>query len=151
MRLENDDPTLLGLLDLGVAAAIGFLILSEVFKMFQIYHSEGISTRNKAVRVVISPFQLIPILVHHFERKLELKMHALCAISEPTGDDNASLTNTRDGLAYILRLKGEQRATENVLEHFVQFLLSIAILHLHLCTSKVLLFQAWLSFNNNKS
>ena len=38
------------------------------------------------------------------------------------------MTKTRNELTYILRLKGEHRSTENVLEHFVQFILSVAIL-----------------------
>ena len=43
-------------------------------------------------------------------------------------EEEESLSQTRNELAHILRLKGEHRSTENVLEHFVQFILSVAVL-----------------------
>ena len=126
--LEKDLSDATRLLKVGLISAIGFLILSEIFKMLQLYFREGLSRTQKLISVMISPFQLIPILIHHYERKLELKKHILCNTSKQAGSREAALIQTRNELNYILRLKGEHRATENVLEHFVQFLLSFAVL-----------------------
>ena len=126
--LEKPESSLEGMLNVGLAAAIGFLILSEIIKMIQLYQWEGLSKKQRSLRVILSPFQLIPILIHHYERKLKLKMNLLCTISEPSADLEESLTQTRNELTSILRLKGEHRSTENVLEHFVQFILSLIVL-----------------------
>ena len=126
--LEKEKSGVTGLLQVGLSSAIGFLILSEICKMLQLYYWEGPSRAQRVISVVLSPFQLIPILIHHYERKLELKKHMLCDTSKQAGCREGALTQTRNELDYILRLKGEHRATENVLEHFVQLILSAVVL-----------------------
>ena len=127
-RMDKSDSDLSGLLDVGLAAAVGFLLASEVVKMLQLYHSEGYSRAQRVFWAFLSPFQLIPILVHHFEHLLDLRLHRLCAIPELTYSQEESLTQTRSEVASVRRLKGEQRSTENVLEHLVQFILSATVL-----------------------
>ena len=126
VRLDRDS-NLTGLLDVAVSAAIGFLILSEIIKMVQIYHWAGTSLTSRLLRVVLSPLQLVSILIHHYERKSYLKLRKLTARHTIT-DTEQSLTQTRDDLTNIRSLMSEQRATENVLEHFVQFVISVAVL-----------------------
>ena len=128
-RNENENTEMSGLLDVGLAAAIGFLICSELFKMWQLYDiSKGASMGQRVLLVVLSPFQVIPLLIHHYERKLELRQHHLCAIAEPNDQQMESLTETKNELSIISRIKGEHRSTENVLEHLVQFIISVAVL-----------------------
>ena len=126
-RLLKSGQDISGLLDVGLAAAVGFLLASEIIKMVQMYNCRVTSKSHKVFRMLLSPLQLIPFLIHHLERELELRMCRLCAISEPTDVQEEFLTQTRNELASIRRLKGEHRSTENVLEHFVQFLLSVAV------------------------
>ena len=149
-RSKKSNSKISGILDVVLSAAIAFLILSELMKMLQLYKTQGRCLKQKMVKVILSPFQLIPIFIHHLELKLELKMCKLCAISEPTDDEEESLTNTRNEIADILRLKGEQRATENILEHFVQLLLAVTVLILSSTLgSSLLLFSRWYSFDAN--
>ena len=127
VRLDRDHSNLTGLLDVAVAAAIGFLILSEIIKMIQIYHWAGTSLTSRLLRVVLSPLQLVSVLIHHYERKSYSKLRKLTTRHAIT-DTEQSLTQTRDDLTNIRGLMSEQRATENVLEHFVQFVISVAVL-----------------------
>ena len=127
VRLDRDHSNLTGLLDVAVAAAIGFLILSEIIKMIQIYHWAGTSLTSRLLRVVLSPLQLVSVLIHHYERKSYSKLRKLTTRHAIT-DTEQSLTQTRDDLTNIRSLMSEQRATENVLEHFVQFVISVAVL-----------------------
>jgi len=101
-------------------------------------------------RMVLSPLQLIPILVHHLERKLELKLYMLCHASESSLLDEESLTKARNEFAHINWLKGEHRSTENVLEHFVQLALSLTVFVTHafpLNTEDVLLKPSEINFS----
>ena len=127
VRLDRDHSNLTGLLDVAVSAAIGFLILSEIIKMVQIYHWAGTSLTSRLLRVILSPLQLVSILIHHYERKSYLKLRKLTTRHTIT-DTEQSLTQTRDDLTNIRSMMSEQRATENVLEHFVQFVISVAVL-----------------------
>ena len=126
--LKESDSNLKGLLDVGLAAAIGFLLASEIVKMLHLYYGKGMSKSQRVIRALLSPFQLIPIMIHHKERKLELQMRRICTNAEQTNFNQETLTNIRNELNSIQRLKGEHRSTENVLEHFVQFILSVAVL-----------------------
>ena len=106
-RTEKSDSNFSGLLDVGLAAAIGFLVCSEVFKMWQLYESSrGASRAQRFLCVALSPFQLIPLLIHHYERKLELQLHQLCAITELNLDQMEALTQTQKDLTLIRKLKG---------------------------------------------
>ena len=125
---KDIDQGLEGLFDVGVAAAIGLLLLSEVVKVVQLYNCTGITPGQKVMTILLSPLQLIPFFIHHYERKLELRLRMLCVISEPTNDQEVSLTQTRNELMSLRRLKGEHRSTENVLEHLVQFIISLSVL-----------------------
>ena len=128
-RIEKSNSDISGLLDVGLAAAIGFLVLSELFKMWQLYDiSKGAPRTQRVLLVVLSPFQVIPLLIHHYDRKLELRQHHLCAIAELNDEQMESLTETQNELTFISRLKGQHRSTENVLEHLVQFIISVAVL-----------------------
>lgn len=110
-----------------LAMAIGFLIASEAAKILQLYDSIRTHKTPLVLRMLLSPLQLLPIWIHHQERKLESRQRKLCCILEPTNDQEQSLAETTNELDSIRSLKGELRSTENVLEHLFQFILSLTV------------------------
>ena len=110
-----------------LAMAIGFLIASEAFKSILLWDTKRTPKAPWVLRMVLSPLQLLPIWIHHQERKLKSRQRKLCGITEPNNDQEQSLTVTTNGLDRIRSMKGELRSTENVLEHFFQFILSLEV------------------------
>ena len=110
-----------------VVMAIALMIASEAFKVYQLFESKRTPKSHWVLRMILSPFQLLPVVAHHLERKLELRQHQLCAISDRTIQQEISLAKTTNELNCNRRMRGEIRSTENVLEHFFQFIISLTV------------------------
>ena len=109
------------------AMAIGFLLASEAIKVVQLCDSMKAPRVPWVLRAVLSPLQLLPILIHHQERKLQSRQRRLCSLIEPSNDIELLLADTTNELDRIRSMIGELRSTENVLEHFFQFIISLII------------------------
>jgi len=111
-----------------IVVAFGSLIISEIVKMIQLYFNPGKMTLEKILGVLFSVMQ--PILLHHKEFMAKIQLQNLAAMQIRSPEQEAQLINVRRELQNILLVKAELRATENILEHFPQVIISLSVLTL---------------------
>ena len=112
--------------------AVASLVVAEVAKMVQMFTwLENDTVQNDWISpwiVMFSP--VVPAILHQMEFRLRYQLHKLLANPEGTSIWQQALVKTRRVLDMTLTLNAELRATENVLEHLPQVLISIILLRL---------------------
>ena len=122
--LSSFDPCPIWLIVIGVLS----LSCSETAKIWYLYSQPGASKAKKLVYCLFSP--VIHVLIHTEEFILEVKYHNLASNKERSAQEDRAMAEVRGNLHENLTRKSELRCSENVLEHFVQLILSILILNL---------------------
>ena len=115
------------LLNVLFALALGFLVASEVVKIVQLASVKGSANAQWLTRIILSPLQVLPIWMNHKEHRLEYRQWKLVTITRLSTRQQQLLAKTTKELEDIKRMKGELRSTENVLEHFFQFILTLLL------------------------
>ena len=112
--------------------AVASLVLSEAAKMLQMFAwLENETTQETWITPwIVFSSPLVPGILHQIEFKLCYQLHKL--LENPEGESiwHKAVSRTKQTLDTILTLSAELRATENVLEHLPQVLISILILRL---------------------
>ena len=98
------------------------IILTEGTKMIQVYFLQ----RKRSP--LYSP--VMPFLLHHDEFMEEIELHHLALLPNRDVEQEETFTKTRQQRIQTNLLKSELRATENVLEHLPQIVISLAMLTL---------------------
>ena len=102
--------------------AFASIILTEGTKMVQLYFLQ------KKRSPLYSP--MMPFLLHHDEFMEEIQLHHLALQTNRDDDQEEIFTKTRQQRVQTNLLKSQLRATENVLEHLPQIVISLAMLTL---------------------
>ena len=111
-----------------LAIAIWTLIGSEVVKMLHLFTVPADSTLLRVVRSLVWP--LLPAFGHHKEFVLKSRYNQLASKRSRSAAQEREMADVRADLNFTLALKGELRAIETVIEHFIQVILSISVLFL---------------------
>ena len=111
-----------------VIISVGSLIVNEGAKMIQLYNRPGKLTSKKLMGIVFSI--VLPAYLHHSEFMANIQLKKLAAIKRRSKDEEAEFIKVRKLLHNVLLEKAQLRATENVLEHFPQIIISTSVLTL---------------------
>ena len=103
------------------------LLASEALKIIHLSSEPG-SAMRRAGYFLLSP--IMHLWCNHKEFLLKSKLRDLVSLQDRTRDEKLALKRVREERHSNSTRKGELRATENVIEHSVQIILSMAVLYL---------------------
>ena len=110
-----------------IVTAITSLVTSELFKMVHLLSGPG-ATKCKLAQSIFSPLMII--YANHREFILERQLHKIAFKKCRSEEDERKQTQIRNELQENAFVKSELRGVENVLEHFLQVIISLSLLNL---------------------
>ena len=111
-----------------IIVSVTSLCASELVKAFHLATRRGMSLLSRVGYFLASP--LMPLLLNHQKCVLEGQLFHLASNRGRSDRQESRMTAVRKNLQEAMATMGELRGVENILEHSVQILVQLSVLHL---------------------